>query len=97
MPPKTDLSKVVRSVEGIKGKVEMHSELVARFDYGAGVPWVSRLEDGAVSMVVGESMLILRTDVTMRGEAMKTVGSFSVTPAPARGLRSLAPNFLPGS
>src|SRR5690349_17386571 len=33
MPPKTDLSKVVRIVEGVEGTVEMNSELVARFDY----------------------------------------------------------------
>lgn len=78
MPPKTDRSTVVRIVEGLEGMVEMRSELVARFDYGASVPWVSRLEDGAVSMVAGASMLVLRTDVAMRGEAMKTVGSFSV-------------------
>ncbi|MBR1292824.1 glycoside hydrolase family 15 protein [Bradyrhizobium ottawaense] len=78
MPPKTDLSKVVRIVEGLEGEVEMRSELVARFDYGTSVPWVSRLEDGAVSMVAGASMLLLRTAVPMRGEAMKTVGSFSV-------------------
>ncbi|MEY9753845.1 glycoside hydrolase family 15 protein [Bradyrhizobium yuanmingense] len=78
MPPKTDLSKVVRIVEGLEGEVEMRSELVARFDYGASVPWVSRLEDGAISMVAGASMLMLRTEVAMRGEAMKTVGSFSV-------------------
>ena len=55
MPPKTDLSKVVRIVEGLEGEVEMRSELVARFDYGTSVPWVSRLEDGAVSMVAGAS------------------------------------------
>lgn len=78
MPPKTDLSKVVRMVEGLEGKVEMRSELVARFDYGVGVPWVSRLEDGAVSLVAGASMLLLRSDVPLRGESMKTVGSFSI-------------------
>ena len=53
MPPKTDLSKVVRIVEGLEGKVEMRSELVARFDYGITVPWVSRLEDGTISLVAG--------------------------------------------
>jgi GH15 family glucan-1,4-alpha-glucosidase len=78
MPPKTNRSKVVRIVEGLEGPVEMRSELVARLDYGTSVPWVSRLDDGAVSMVAGASMLMLRTDVAVRGEAMKTVGSFSV-------------------
>lgn len=78
MPPKTDLSKVVRIVEGLAGTVEMRSELVARFDYGISVPWASRVDDGAVSLVAGASMLLLRTDVPMHGESMKTVGSFSI-------------------
>ncbi|QQN61471.1 glycoside hydrolase family 15 protein [Bradyrhizobium diazoefficiens] len=79
MPPKTKLSKVVRIVEGLEGKVEMRSELVARFDYGITVPWVSHVEDGALSLVAGASMLLLRTEVPVHGESMKTVGSFSVT------------------
>jgi GH15 family glucan-1,4-alpha-glucosidase len=79
MPPKTDISKLVRVVEGLEGEVEMRSELVARFDYGMSVPWVSRIEDGAVSLVAGDTMLLLRTEVPMRGESMKTVGSLSVT------------------
>ncbi len=79
MPPKTDLSKVVRIVEGIEGKVEIRSELVARFDYGISVPWASRTEDGALSFVAGDTMLLLRTEVPMRGESMKTVSSISVT------------------
>jgi len=79
MPPKTDLSKVVRIVEGVEGTVEMNNELVARFDYGVSVPWASRIEDGSVSLVAGASMLLLRTEVPMHGESMKTVGKFSVT------------------
>jgi GH15 family glucan-1,4-alpha-glucosidase len=79
MAPKTDRSKLVRMVEGIEGRIEMHSELVARFDYGISVPWVSRIEDGALSFVAGDTMLLLRTEVPLRGESMKTVGSFSVT------------------
>lgn len=79
MPPKTKLSKVVRIVEGLEGKVEMRSELVARFDYGITVPWVSHIDDGALSLVAGASMLLLRTEAPVHGESMKTVGSFSVT------------------
>jgi GH15 family glucan-1,4-alpha-glucosidase len=83
MPPKTELSKVVRIVEGLEGHVEMHTVLVARFGYGISVPWASRVEGGAVSLVAGASMLLLRTDVPMHGESMTTVGRFSV----ARGQR----------
>src|SRR3569623_508933 len=80
MPPKADQSKLVRIVEGIEGQVEIRTELVARFDYGISVPWVSRIEDGAVSLVAGASMLVLRTQVPLRGESMKTAGSFLASP-----------------
>ncbi|QQO13225.1 glycoside hydrolase family 15 protein [Bradyrhizobium diazoefficiens] len=79
MPPKSDLSKVVRIVEGLEGTVEMRSELTARFDYGISVPWVSRSEQGAISLVAGASMLLLGTEVPMHGASMKTVGSFSIS------------------
>src|SRR3954451_13465081 len=53
MPPKSGNSRIVRIVEGLEGRVEMRSELAARFDYGVTVPWVSRLDDGAVCFVAG--------------------------------------------
>ena len=78
MPVNVDGSRIVRIVEGVEGEVEMRAELVVRFDYGITVPWVSRVEDGTVSLVAGANMLLLRTAVPLRGESMKTVGSFSV-------------------
>src|SRR4051794_16727836 len=78
MPPKTGGSKLVRIAEGIEGDVDMRVELVVRFNYGVTVPWVSRLADGSVSLVAGAHLLLLRTGVALRGENMKTVGSFSV-------------------
>jgi len=83
MPPKTELSKVVRIVEGLEGEVEMDSVLVVRFGYGISVPWVSRIDGGAISLVAGASMLLFRPGAPMHGESMKTVGSFPV----ARGQR----------
>ncbi len=78
MPPKTDGSRIIRIVEGIEGEVEMRVELLVRFNYGVTVPWVSHLADGSVSLVAGAHMLLLRTEAPVRGEAMKTTGSFSV-------------------
>ena len=78
MPVNVDGSRIVRIVEGVEGEVEMRAELVVRFDYGITVPWVSRVEGGAISLVAGAHMLLLRTAVPLRGELMKTVGSFSV-------------------
>src|SRR4051795_13088287 len=80
MPPKTDGSNIIRIVEGIAGEVEMRVDLVVRFNYGITVPWVSHLADGSVSLVAGPHMLLLRTEVPVRGESMKTTGWFSVRP-----------------
>jgi GH15 family glucan-1,4-alpha-glucosidase len=42
--PRSKQPAVVRVVEGRRGHVAVHSELVIRFDYGAIVPWVRRLD-----------------------------------------------------
>jgi GH15 family glucan-1,4-alpha-glucosidase len=78
MPYSTDVSDLIRIVVGRRGRVEMQMELVLRFDYGASVPWVSRLPDGAVRAVAGPEMTVLRTPVELRGERMKTLAMFSV-------------------
>jgi GH15 family glucan-1,4-alpha-glucosidase len=71
-------STVVRLVTGTRGKVSMSTELILRFGYGAIVPWVTRLEDGALRAIAGPDMMILRTPVQLRGEDMTTVGEFTV-------------------
>src|SRR4051812_10428239 len=53
MPPHSDHPLIIRIVEGLEGHVEMQCELAVRFEYGNSVPWVSRLEDGSISMVAG--------------------------------------------
>ena len=50
-----------------------------RFGYGAIVPWVSRLENGALRAIAGPDMVVLHTPVHLRGEDMTTVGEFTVT------------------
>jgi len=79
MPPKSTHSRIVRIVEGLEGRVEMQSELAVRFEYGNSVPWVSRLDDNALSLVAGASTLVLRTDVPVKGKGMRTVGDFTVS------------------
>ena len=79
MSAKSTHSRIVRIVEGLEGRVEMKSEIAVRFEYGISVPWVSRLDDGAVSLVAGASMLVLRTDVPVKGKEMRTVGEFAIS------------------
>jgi GH15 family glucan-1,4-alpha-glucosidase len=78
MPPRDDTSKLVRLVAGQRGRVDFQTELVIRFDYGASVPWVSRLADGGVSAVAGPERLELHTPVQLRSEDLRIVGAFSV-------------------
>ena len=79
MPPKSSHSRIVRIVEGLEGRVEMRSELAVRFDYGISIPWVSRLEDRALSLVAGATMLVLRSDVQVSGQGMRTIGDFVIS------------------
>jgi GH15 family glucan-1,4-alpha-glucosidase len=77
MPP-ADGADLVRIVMGRVGRVDFRTEYLARFNYGATVPWVSRLFDGAISAVAGPERLIVRSQVALRGEDLKTVGEFTV-------------------
>jgi GH15 family glucan-1,4-alpha-glucosidase len=78
MPPHDGTSELVRLVMGRSGRVDFRTDLVIRFDYGASVPWVTRLADGALSAVAGPEMLVLNTPVELHGEDLRTVGTFSV-------------------
>ncbi len=80
MPMGTDGPSIVRIVEGRSGSVAMTHELMLRFDYGTSVPWVTRLpgEEG-ITAIAGPALVVLRTDVPLEGEDMKTVSRFTVT------------------
>jgi GH15 family glucan-1,4-alpha-glucosidase len=79
MPPRGKASDVVRIVVGRRGQLRMRCELVLRFDYGALVPWVTRLDDGTLRAIAGPDMTVLRTPIELRGEDLKTVGDFMVS------------------
>jgi GH15 family glucan-1,4-alpha-glucosidase len=78
MPPRGTNSDVVRIVRGLRGRVDMHMELVLRFDYGRTVPWVTRLEDGTWRGIAGPDMVLLHTPVDLHGEDLKTKATFTV-------------------
>ena len=78
MPLRGHASDLARIVVGRRGRVEMRTELILRFYYGALVPWVTRLDDGALRAVAGPDMVVLHTDVPLRGEGLTTVGEFVV-------------------
>ncbi len=78
MPPGCRHSTIVRLLVGTRGKLEMSTELILRFGYGAIVPWVTRLEDGALRAIAGPDMVILRSPVHLQGKEMTTVGEFTI-------------------
>jgi GH15 family glucan-1,4-alpha-glucosidase len=78
MPPRDDASNIVRIVYGERGTVQMRTELVIRFDYGAIVPWVHRLPDGGLRAIAGPDQLVLRTPITVEGVDHRTAGDFTV-------------------
>jgi GH15 family glucan-1,4-alpha-glucosidase len=78
MPMQGTHSSVVRLVVGERGRVSMDTKLVLRFGYGAIVPWVTRLDDGALRAVAGPDMVVLRTPVHLTGQNLTTVGKFTV-------------------
>jgi len=78
MPPRGKAPDIVRIVEGLEGRVEMHTELVMRFDYGSVIPWVSRIDDDTLIAIGGPDALVLRTPVELQPEAMTHAADFSV-------------------
>ncbi len=77
MPQRDNHLSLVRLVIGRRGKVRMKTELVMRFDYGALVPWVTRLPNG-LQAIAGPDKLLLYTDVPLQGREFTTLGEFEV-------------------
>src|SRR5271168_4049079 len=67
-----------RRVTGLHGNVAMQAELCVRLDYGATVPWVTRMEDGRIKYVAGPDRLILQTTVPFENEDMRSRAKFSI-------------------
>ncbi len=80
MVPRDQTLVLVRIVEGVEGQVDMHFELVIRFDYGSIVPWVMRTEDDRLRAIAGADALVLDAAVPTHGEGFTTVADFQVHP-----------------
>ena len=76
MPPRAKHSRVIRIVRGVRGRVKMRMDLAIRFDYGRTVPWVTSNEE--LRAVAGSDMVVLHTEIPVRGEGLTTVAEFTV-------------------
>lgn len=108
--PRDDTSHLIRIVRGLSGTVAVRMDLTLRFDYGASVPWVSRVSevtgaaaDGPCNMpgcalraIAGPNMVTLRTPAPIRGENLSTVADFSVSEGEAMPfVLTYSPSHLP--
>ena len=78
MPPRGEASDVVRLVTGVRGRVEMRSDLALRFCYGTSVPWVTRHEGADLKAVAGPDFVYLRTSAPLQGKELTTCSEFTV-------------------
>jgi GH15 family glucan-1,4-alpha-glucosidase len=78
MPPRQRDPDVVRVVEGRRGSVEVHMELIVRFDDGRTVPWIRRI-DGRMSALAGPAALVLETPVDLEIDDGVVTATFRVS------------------
>jgi len=79
MPIRDKNSCVIRILRGLEGKVPISMRLTVRFDYGRTVPWVTRMEDGALRAIAGPDMVLLRTPAPLHGENHSTRSDFTIS------------------
>ncbi|WP_294010879.1 glycoside hydrolase family 15 protein [Streptomyces sp.] len=79
MPQREHAPDVVRIVEGVSGRVTVHSTLRLRFDYGSVIPWMRRSGGHRVA-VAGPDSVWLRSEPSVRtwGEDFGTHSEFTV-------------------
>src|SRR3954463_8406509 len=69
---------LIRLVCGDKGRVKMRTEIILRFDYGRGIPWVRQHLGGPVA-VAGPNAVQFVTPVALHGTPdLTTIGEFTV-------------------
>ena len=78
MPLRDEHIDVVRLVEGVRGRVAMHTELIVRFDYGSIMPWV-RSDKGVLRAVAGPEALVLHSPIHLRGADFRHRAEFEVS------------------
>lgn len=77
-PSRDGTHEVVRIVRGVRGTVDLRTELRIRFNYGEWVPWVQRV-DGAIHAVAGPDAVRITAGVPLVNEDFASCAEFSVT------------------
>jgi GH15 family glucan-1,4-alpha-glucosidase len=83
MPPRSQEPDLVRVVQGQRGTVPLHMQLILRSDYGSIVPWVRRTDTG-ISAVAGPDCFLIDSEVPMHGQDLTTVADFAISAGQTR-------------
>lgn len=86
MPPRELRPQVFRRAECVRGRVEMHFELVIRFQYGSQVPWVSKVPAG-IRAIAGPDSVVLESPVHLHGADMRHTSHFVLHEGQSRDFR----------
>jgi GH15 family glucan-1,4-alpha-glucosidase len=79
MPVRATQPDLVRLVIGRRGRVAMETDLLLRFDYGASIPWVTKLaEGGGIRAIAGPDMVTLSSPVPLEGRDFAHIALFEV-------------------
>jgi GH15 family glucan-1,4-alpha-glucosidase len=82
MPPRREAARIVRLVEGVRGRVRMRMDLALRFDYGHVRPWLRRVDGmwtaiaGADSVRLDTTLDVRERDATLSAEFVVAAGTF---------------------
>jgi GH15 family glucan-1,4-alpha-glucosidase len=77
MPPRGEAADIVRIVEGVSGRVRLHTNVRLRFDYGSITPWIRHTE-GHHAAIAGPDAVWLRSDVPLHHHDAILEGDFTV-------------------
>jgi GH15 family glucan-1,4-alpha-glucosidase len=96
MPVRDGTSDLVRIVVGLRGEVNIRSDLSLRFDYGNVVPWVARAADDTLRAVAGPHKVLFRSSTPHHGESLATISEFKIVAGQSASFTlSYCPSHLP--
>ena len=70
--------ELLRVVEGVRGKIDLEVNLVARFDYGEVRPWLRRAGERVHAAIGGNNGLVIACDTPLTAHGHDLSGRFSV-------------------
>ena len=78
--PSEGTPRILRVVEGVRGSVEFHLDLVPRFDYGELDAWVQHRGRGIFSAIGGDDGLLISSDADLEADRHRLRADFVVRP-----------------